>query len=297
MARPITEKKHPQADGLDLLGSEDIVSVLWSGQVEAARAVESALPALARGGEAMAQAIRDGGNLVYAAAGSSGMQALADGLEIPPTFGVANTRIHVLRAGGLHDIGTPKEGAEDNVPGAREAAEVIGPKDCVICLAANGNTPWPVAVMEIAKVRGAATIGLANNPDTLLLKGADIPVLLATPPEVIAGSTRLGAGTAQKIALNLMSTLMGIRLGHVLDGLMVNVVASNVKLRERAENIVMDVTGCDRAAAAGALVQSEGRVKEAALIVKGTPDLVSARALLATTGENLRTALGRLDTE
>ena len=293
MTHPKTEARHPEAERLDLRSSEDILSVLWRGQVEAVAALGEALPALARGGEAMAAAIRAGGRLVYAAAGSSGMQALADGLEIPPTFGVSERRITVLRAGGLEDIGTPKEGVEDDIAAARADAGVIGGTDCVICLAASGNTPYPVEIMAIAKAKGAVTVGLANNPGTRLLQ-ADIPVLLPTPPEVIAGSTRLGAGTAQKIALNLMSTLMGIRLGHVLDGMMVNVVASNVKLKRRAVRIVAEVTGCAPAAAERALRASDFNVKQAALIVAGADGAAEAAALLEATGQDLRAALAAL---
>jgi len=294
MTLPTTEMPHPQSSGLDLKQGEEILAILWRGQAEAIEAVATALPALARGGEAMAGAIRAGGNIVYAAAGSSGMMALADGLEIPPTFGVSSSRIKVLRAGGFERITIPKEGAEDDIEAARRDAGVIGPNDCVICLAASGNTPYPVEIMAIAKARGAVTVGLANNPGTRLLEGADIAVLLPTPPEVIAGSTRLGAGTAQKIALNLMSTLMGIRLGHVLDGLMVNVVASNAKLKWRAEHIVMTVTGCNRTMAADSLARSGGRVKEAALIARGAAELAAATALLRAADQSLRKALAAL---
>ncbi|HHC29897.1 MAG TPA: N-acetylmuramic acid 6-phosphate etherase, partial [Rhodobacterales bacterium] len=170
MSQPTTEARHPQAEGLDLRASEDILSVLWQGQVAAVAALGGALGDLARGGEAMARTIKGGGRLIYAAAGSSGMQALADGLEITPTFGVPEGRITVLRAGGLDDIGTPKEGVEDDIAAAQRDAAVIGADDCVICLAASGNTPYPVEIMQIAKAKGAVTIGLSNTPGGKLLE-------------------------------------------------------------------------------------------------------------------------------
>ncbi|HFQ15528.1 MAG TPA: N-acetylmuramic acid 6-phosphate etherase, partial [Rhodobacteraceae bacterium] len=269
------------------------LEILHRAQVAAAGAVADALPALERAAAAVEAALRGGASLVYAAAGSSALQAMADGLEIPPTFGIPAERIHILRAGGLQDLSVAREGAEDDAEAARRAAEVIAPGDAVICLAASGNTIYPVTIMEIARARGATTIGMSNNPGAKLLS-ADIPVLLPTPPEVIAGSTRMGAGTAQKIALNLISTLVGIRLGHVLDGLMVNVATSNIKLKGRAAGIVRRITGCDAATAEAALAQAGWRVKEAVLIVSGAGGAEAAREYLERAGQNLRAALAEL---
>jgi len=293
LARQPTEGMHAQAAGLDQRSPAEILQVLHQAQVEAAEAVAKALVPLEQAALAVEAALRNGGNLVYGAAGSSAMQAMADGLEIPPTFGIPASRIHILRAGGLEDLSIAKEGAEDDAAAARAAAQVIGPNDAVICLAASGNTIYPVTIMEIAKVRGATTIGISNNPDARLLS-ADIAVLLPTPPEVIAGSTRLGAGTAQKIALNLISTLVGIRMGHVLDGLMVNVATSNIKLKGRAAGIVARVTGCDEAAARDALERADWGVKEAILIVSGAGGLAEARDYLERAEQNLRAALAEL---
>jgi len=286
-----TERLHPQAEGLDTLNGPEVLSILHQGHVAAAKAVGSAIEALDRGAGAMARTLRDGGNLVYAGAGSSGLMGLADGLELTPTFGIPNARIRILRAGGLEDIARPKGNVEDDVDAARTDAEAIGPRDCVICLAASGNTTYPVTIMHIARQRGATTIGIANNAGTALLTDSDIPVFLPTPPEAIAGSTRLGAGTAQKIALNMMSSLTGVRLGHVMDGMMVNVIANNAKLFHRAENIVMEIVGCDREFAAGNLKEADGRVKEAILMAKGAVGLSEAKALLDRAGQNLRTAM------
>ena len=291
-----TEQPHGHAKGLDLLSGAEILTILHDAQIAAVESTSAALPALDKGAEAMAKAIRTGGNLVYAAAGSSGLMGLADGLEIPPTFGIPTSRISILRAGGLEDMAKPKGEAEDDEEAATRDAADIGPNDCVICLAASGNTVYPVTIMNIAKARGATTIGISNNGNTLLISGSDIPVFLPTPPEVIAGSTRLGAGTAQKIALNMMSTLMGVRLGHVMDGLMVNVIANNVKLFERAENIVMEITGCDRNTATENLKAANGGVKQAILITSGAKDLSDAMKYLDMADQNLRSAIANITT-
>ncbi len=289
-----TETTHALAAGLDQLGGPEILTVLHEGQAAAAQAVASAISALDAGASAMTDAIKSGGNLVYAAAGSSGLMALADGLEIPPTFGISTSRIKILRAGGLEDMAQPRGEAEDDADAARKDAAVIAPQDCVICIAASGNTVYPVTIMKIAKQLGAVTIGMSNNDATALITGSDIPVYLPTPPEVIAGSTRLGAGTAQKIALNMMSTLMGVRLGHVMDGLMVNVVANNIKLFRRAENIVMDITGCNRSVAKNSLKISNGAVKPAILITSGASDLIAAEKYLDIADQNLRSAMSSI---
>ena len=210
-----TEKLHPEAIGLDKKSDLEILTILYEGQIEAAKCVSGSMASLEAGAKAMADAVLMGNKLVYAAAGSSGLQGMADGLELTPTFGIPIAQIKILRAGGIQDMSHPKGNMEDNKLAAISDAEIIKPGDCVICLAASGNTTYPSVIMKIAKKVGATTIGISNNPDTELLLASDIPILLPTPPEVIAGSTRLGAGTAQKIALNTMSTYMGILLGHV----------------------------------------------------------------------------------
>ena len=294
MSRPNTELMHHEAANLDRLSNAEILTILHRSQVDAANAVAAAIDSLAQGAEAMALAVRNGRKLVYAAAGSSGLQGMADGLEITPTFGVPISQIKILRAGGLEDLSRPKGEAEDNVAAAQLDASVIEAGDCVICLAASGSTAYTITILKLAQEKGAVTIGISNNPDTALLSHADIPIHLPTPPEVIAGSTRLGAGTAQKIALNMMSSLMGVRLGHVLDGLMVNMIANNEKLYRRAEEIVMQVTGCGRSTASSNLHKANGAVKEAVLLALGAQSYFDAQNLLERNNQNLRDALAAL---
>jgi len=222
---------------------------------------------------------------------------MADGLELTPTFGIPISQIKILRAGGLQDMSQPKGNMEDNKSAAISDAEIIEPGDCVICLAASGNTTYPSVIMKIAKKVGATTIGIANNPDTELLVGSDIPVLLPTPPEVVAGSTRLGAGTAQKIALNTMSTYMGILLGHVMDGQMVNLTANNAKLFKRSEKIVMNITGCNTKMAKDALTEANGAVKLAILLISGAKSIMNAQNILESEDQNLRSAIRQIKLE
>ena len=292
-----TEKLHPDALGLDEKSDLEILTILYEGQIEAARCVNKSMASLEAGAKAMADAVLMGNKLIYAAAGSSGLQGMADGLEITPTFGIPISQIKILRAGGIQDMSQPKGNMEDNKSAAISDAEIIEPGDCVICLAASGNTTYPSLIMKIAKKVGATTIGIANNPDTELLVGSDIPVLLPTPPEVVAGSTRLGAGTAQKIALNTMSTFMGILLGHVMDGQMVNLIANNAKLFKRSEKIVMNITGCNRNKAKGALTEADGGVKLAILLASGATSIVIAQNILKSEHQNLRLAIERVKLE
>ncbi|WIY53966.1 N-acetylmuramic acid 6-phosphate etherase [Devosia sp. YIM 151766] len=293
MAEKQTEKHHEQAAGLDLRADADILTLLAAGQAEAARAVTAAIPAIAKAAELAAASLRDGGRLIYAAAGSSGLMALADALELPGTYGIAGERIVVLLAGGAAALTDMKGGPEDDGDAAHAAILALEPgiNDCVIALTASGQTPYPIAAVKAAKAAGARAIGIANNADAALFGLVDVPVCLPTPPEVIAGSTRMGAGTAQKIALNMLSTLMAVRLGHVHDGFMVNLVADNTKLRGRARGIVAAVAQVSDEAAAEALDVSGGAVKPAVLIALGLADLRAATALLDAHGGNLRQAL------
>lgn len=295
MAEKQTEKRHDAARELDLRPDAEILTTLARGQADAAAAVGQAVPAIERAAEAAAASIRQGGRLIYAAAGSSGLMALADALELPGTYGLRREQIVVLLAGGMAALSDMRGGPEDDGAAAEEAMSALnpGPGDCVIALTASGQTPYPLMAAKTAKAAGSRTIGVANNADAALFDIVDVPVFLPTPPEVIAGSTRMGAGTAQKIALNMLSTLMAIRLGHVHDGLMVNLLADNDKLRMRARGIVAQIAEVSADTAAGALEASKGAVKPAVLIAAGA-DLVGAIALLDRHDGNLRQALATL---
>ena len=296
MALRQTEAVHKAAGGLDLLAPRAVLQVLAEAQVQAATAVSGAVDAIADAAEVVAGCLSGGGRLAYAAAGSSGLMALADALELPGTFGIARDRIVVLIAGGAAALRNLAGGPEDDAgQGMRDVAESgLGAGDCLIAVSASGSTPYALGALREAVNRGVATIAIANNPDTPLLVEAGVPVLLETPPEVIAGSTRMGAGTAQKIALNMLSTLVAVRLGHVHDGYMVNLHADNAKLRDRAARIVAAVAGVDGDAAKRLLDRAGGSVKTAILLGAGAADATVAKELLDRTGQKLRPALSSL---
>ena len=297
MAEPRTEALHRNAEGLDIQAPDIILSSLANAQIEAAKAVSNAIPAIAAAAEIIAGRLNGGGKLAYAAAGSSGLMALADALELPGTFGIKRERIVILIAGGDDAFKTLAGGPEDDTDEASAAiaGAGIGKGDCLIAISASGSTPYAVQALKDARDRGAATIAIANNKDTPLLKLADVAILLETPPEVIAGSTRMGAGTAQKIALNMLSTLTAIHLGHVHDGYMVNLTADNIKLRDRAARIVAAISGHDRQDAARLLEQSGGVVKTAILLAAGAANADVAEKILERTGQKLRPALSAIE--
>lgn len=295
MASRGTEASNDRARGLDTLSPGDILMLLSSAQQEAARAVDAARDAIAEGSELAAQTIAAGGRLVYAGAGSSGLMAMADALELPGTYGIANEQIVILLAGGVADLLDLKGAPEDNIDQARADAErAIRPGDCVISISASGSTPYALAVADVAKARGAKLIAIANNAGAKLFEGADVSILIETPPEMIAGSTRMGAGTAQKIALNMFSTLMAIRLGHVHDGHMVNLRADNRKLQKRAARIVSEIAGVEIEDAGRLVDAASGSVKTAILLAAGARDRNSAETMLRDSGESVRRALGMI---
>ena len=296
MSTTQTEMTHASARGLDTRPAEEALAILATAQAEAARIVQEAVPQIAAAAKLAAECVTGGGRLVYAAAGSSGLMALADALEIPGTYGLPRHRVKVLLAGGPAALTEMEGGPEDDADAARAAiAEAgVGPGDCVIALTASGYTPYPMAAAEAARAAGARSIGISNNRGAALFDKVDVAICLPTPPEVIAGSTRMGAGTAQKIALNMLSTMMAVHLGHVHDGFMVNVIADNAKLRGRARRIVMAVCGVPEDIAAAALERAGGAVKIAILLAAGAEDVGSAERLLAESRGHLRPALETL---
>ncbi|ESZ27332.1 N-acetylmuramic acid 6-phosphate etherase [Mesorhizobium sp. L2C084A000] len=297
MAETRTEALHKNAEGLDIQAPDTVLSYLADAQIEAAKVVRHAIPSIARAAEIIAGRLKSGGKLAYAAAGSSGLMALADALELPGTFGIHRDRIAILIAGGDDAFRTLAGGPEDDAEEAAAAVAKAGLRkgDCLIAISASGTTPYAVRAIEEAARRGAATIGIANNRDSALLRQAQTAILLETPPELIAGSTRMGAGTAQKIALNMLSTLTAIHLGHVHDGYMVNLMADNIKLRDRAARIVAAVSGRDTDEAARLLEKSGGAVKTAILLAAGADSTDAAQKILEEAGQKLRPALSAIE--
>jgi N-acetylmuramic acid 6-phosphate etherase len=296
MAVQRTEQQHPNAGGLDLQPPETVLRLLAEAQIDAAKAVLDATSMIAAAAEIAVATLRNGGRIAYAAAGSSGLMALADALELPGTFGIPRDRIVVLLAGGMEALANLAGAPEDDADQAmRDVADAgLSEGDCLIALSASGSTPYAVGALKQARRRKLRTIAIANNAGTPIIELADAGIVLATPPELIAGSTRMGAGTAQKIALNMLSTLMAIRLGHVHDGYMVNLQADNLKLKDRAARIVAAVSGCEGDAAGRWLDEAGGSVKIAVLLAAGASDREAAAGLLERSGRKLRPALSEL---
>lgn len=286
MAPRSTEGRHPASEGLHARAGLSVLEDLLAAQQAALAQLRPALPALERAADLAAAALRAGGKMGYAGAGSSGLMALADCLELSGTFGLPPARTPMMFAGGaaalLHMVGS----VEDDPDLARADLDraALGPGDVVLVLAASGRTPYALEVARGARARGVTVIGLANVAGTALLDLADVPVLLETGPEVVTGSTRMGAATAQKVALNMISVLVGIRLGHVHDGYMVNLVADNDKLIDRAARIVAAVAGVSRADADLALAATAGAVKPAILVSRGMNPDAAQTALNASGG-------------
>ncbi len=291
MALPQTEAVPTECSGIDTMPEAAVLAQVLAGQKAAVAAVETAMVPVAAAAEMMADAMRGQGRLIYAAAGSSALMAIADGLELGGTFGIAPDRIRLLMAGGLPVDAAMPGNTEDDVSEAEQAAKHIRRGDVVIAVTASGSTPYPCTISDLAKKAGARTIGIANNAEAPLFATSDIAIHLPTPPEVIGGSTRLGAATAQKVALNMMSTLMGIKLGHVHDGMMVNLLADNAKLRKRAAGMVAAIAGVDKAQAQACLQASGGSVKTAVLLAVGVEGAENAEAMLDSAQGNLRAAL------
>jgi N-acetylmuramic acid 6-phosphate etherase len=287
-----TEEVEPRFADLDAWPIASAIEAMWEGQMTAVAAVRPALPAITKAVEAAARALADNGRLIYVGAGTSGRVAVQDGAELPPTFDWPLEQVLFLMAGGQEAFIASIEGAEDDAARAVRQLEALSPTaaDVVIGVAASGTTPFTVAAVKRARALGAVTIGIANNPDTPLLAEAGFPVLVHTGSEVIAGSTRMKAGTAQKIVLNLISTGIMLRLGKVYRGMMVSMRVANAKLERRAERMVASLAGCDLARAADALRAADNEIRLATMLALGI-DRGRAEERLAASNGNLRLAL------
>ncbi len=288
-----TESVHPRHSGLDLYATPELVGAFVDDQVLGAQAVQAAAPMLARAVDAAWPRLRAGGRLLYAGAGTSGRLGVLDGAELPPTFSWPAERAVGLLAGGAAAMFAAVEGAEDNrAQGAADLAALTPTRgDVVVLVAASGGTPFTLGVLDAAKAAGALTIGIVNNVGTPLGGLVDIAVVLDTGPEVLSGSTRLKAGTAQKIALNALSSALMVRMNKVYGNLMVDLRATNTKLRLRAVNLTMRATGASEADVLRALGASGDSVKVAIVMLARGLDAVQAQQRLAGADGSVRKAL------
>jgi N-acetylmuramic acid 6-phosphate etherase len=289
---PQTEAVNPQSAGLDVLPTVDLVALLVDEQRAAATAAHACAPAIARAVEAVARRLRAGGRLHYVGAGTSGRLGVLDASEMPPTFGVARDLVCAHIAGGDDALVSAVEGAEDDgAAGARAMDGHVRSGDAVIGISASGGAPYVVRALERAREIGAYTVALVNVRSSPLSSVAEEAIELLTGAEPLAGSTRMKAGTAQKIALNTISTAVMIKLGKVYDNLMVDVVATNAKLRARALRLVRTLTSLDEEEARAALAAAGGSVKVAVVMTRRSVDSNDARRLLAQAEGNLRALL------
>lgn len=277
-----TEQVSETWPDIDLLGVDELVNAMNTDSATVAAAIEACAPAITQAIEGVVERMRRGGRLLYVGAGTAGRMGILDASEIPPTFGTAPSLVVGIIAGGPRAIQAALENAEDDAfAGAASLAELgITPGDAVVGISASGRTPFVLGALDAAKHAGAFTIGFACNANSAIGQVADVAIETVVGPEIVTGSTRLKAGTAQKLVLNMISTIAMVKLGKVHGNLMVDMKATNEKLRARSERTVMLATGADAETAARALAEAGGWVKAAILMVLTELDAPRARDAL-----------------
>ncbi|WP_405554840.1 N-acetylmuramic acid 6-phosphate etherase [Streptomyces sp. NBC_01171] len=295
LATLTTEAFRPELAGIDQLPTLDIARLMNGEDTGVPAAVAARLPEIAAAVDAIAVRMERGGRLVYAGAGTAGRLGVLDASECPPTFNTAPGQVVGLIAGGPGALVNSVEGAEDSPDLARADLDALKltPDDSVVGVSASGRTPYAIGAVEHARAAGALTVGLSCNADSSLAAAAEHGIEVVVGPELLTGSTRLKAGTAQKLVLNMLSTITMIRLGKTYGNLMVDVRASNAKLRARSRRIVAQATGAPDADIERALTEADGEVKTAILIILAGVDGVTATRLLEESDGRLRAALGK----
>ncbi len=282
----------------DQWSSHDAIEAMYEGQLVAMAAIKPAIQDIANAADQAARRLGHAGRLIYVGAGTSGRLAIQDGAELGPTFGWTQDRIVFCIAGGLQALTVSAEGAEDiSEDGKTQIRTAKADKnDVVIGVAASGKTPFTLGALQQANAMGAMTIGITNTPNAPILKNVDHAILADTGNELIAGSTRMKAGTAQKAVLNMLSTTIMTRLGHVYNGFMVDMMVSNNKLEGRAINMICKITNCTKETAINSLNQANKNIKTAVLMASGQDANSAERALNRAKG-NLRHALALIMTK
>jgi len=289
-----TEQRNRASRNLDNMSAMEIVRLMNREDRKVAPAVGRELASIARAVDGIVNRMRKGGRLIYVGAGTSGRLGVLDASECPPTFGVSPNLVLGLIAGGRRAVTRPVEGGEDNEGNARRDLKKVGLRrnDTVVGLAASGSTPYVLAAVAFSKKRGALTIGVTANRASLLAKSAQIAITPDVGPEVLTGSTRLKAGTAQKMVLNMLSTAVMVRLGHAYENLMIDLTKTNQKLRNRAKRILLEATGESVSEAEHALRQGKHDLRVALIMLKRGISAKKARQALVSSGGDLRRALG-----
>ncbi|KOT14446.1 N-acetylmuramic acid-6-phosphate etherase [Haemophilus parainfluenzae] len=289
----ITEQRNPNSMHVDSLSALEIVQLMNQEDKQVPLAIEKCLPQIAQAVECVVAAFQQGGRLVYIGAGTSGRLGVLDASECPPTFGVSPEMVKGIIAGGERALRHPIEGAEDSKAQAVVDLQTIhfSSKDVLVGIAASGRTPYVIGALEYAKSLGSATVSIASNPNSAMANIVDIAIDTVVGPEVLTGSSRLKSGTAQKLVLNMLTTASMILMGKCYQNLMVDVQASNEKLKARAIRIVMQATDCDKALAEETLKLADQNAKLAIMMILSGLDRAQAEALLEKHQGKLQLAL------
>ena len=289
----ITEQRNPNSMHVDSLSALEIVQLMNEEDKQVPLAIEKCLPQIAQTVECIVAAFQQGGRLVYIGAGTSGRLGVLDASECPPTFGVSPEMVKGIIAGGERALRHPIEGAEDSKAQAVVDLQTIqfSSKDVLVGIAASGRTPYVIGALEYAKSLGSVTVSIASNPNSAMANIVDIAIDTVVGPEVLTGSSRLKSGTAQKLVLNMLTTASMILMGKCYQNLMVDVQASNEKLKARAIRIVMQATDCDKALAEETLKQADQNAKLAIMMILSGLDRAQAEALLEKHQGKLQLAL------
>lgn len=289
----ITEQRNPNSMHVDSLSALEIVQLMNEEDKQVPLAIEKCLPQIAQAVERIVAVFQQGGRLVYIGAGTSGRLGVLDASECPPTFGVSPEMVKGIIAGGERALRHPIEGAEDSKAQAVVDLQTIqfSSKDVLVGIAASGRTPYVIGALEYAKSLGSVTVSIASNPNSAMVNIVDIAIDTVVGPEVLTGSSRLKSGTAQKLVLNMLTTASMILMGKCYQNLMVDVQASNEKLKTRAIRIVMQATDCDKALAEETLKQADQNAKLAIMMILSGLDRAQAEALLEKHHGKLQLAL------
>ena len=289
----ITEQRNPNSMHVDSLSALEIVQLMNQEDKQVPLAIEKCLPQIAQAVECIVAAFQQGGRLVYIGAGTSGRLGVLDASECPPTFGVSPEMVKGIIAGGERALRHPIEGAEDSKAQAVVDLQTIefSSKDVLVGIAASGRTPYVIGALEYAKSLGSVTVSIASNPNSAMANIVDIAIDTVVGSEVLTGSSRLKSGTAQKLVLNMLTTASMILMGKCYQNLMVDVQASNEKLKARAIRIVMQATDCDKALAEETLKQADQNAKLAIMMILSGLDRAQAEALLEKHQGKLQLAL------
>ena len=289
----ITEQRNPNSMHVDSLSALEIVQLMNQEDKQVPLAIEKCLPQIAQAVERIVSAFQQGGRLVYIGAGTSGRLGVLDASECPPTFGVSPEMVKGIIAGGERALRHPIEGAEDSKTQAVVDLQTIhfSSQDVLVGIAASGRTPYVIGALEYAKSLGSVTVSIASNPNSAMANIVDIAIDTVVGPEVLTGSSRLKSGTAQKLVLNMLTTASMILMGKCYQNLMVDVQASNEKLKARAIRIVMQATDCDKALAEETLKQADQNAKLAIMMILSGLDRAQAEALLEKHHGKLQLAL------